>query len=230
VDGQLQNHQTAVSRIASILGNKDAAKNHLNKCLYTVAIGDNDYIGNYFLPLLYNTSSRYSPEQFATKLIQKFTLQLTTLYNLGARKIAVFGIPPLDCSPSATKASRSAGKCVEERTHSISIFNSRLRQLVDGLNKNLTNSKFMSVNTYGISRSSLSRFKVTDAACCKVEERVGITTCIPHGRSCDNRNEYMWWDAVHQTEAAYKIIAERAYKSQSPSDTYPVDISRLVRS
>ncbi|KDP25050.1 hypothetical protein JCGZ_22585 [Jatropha curcas] len=233
MDGQLNNHRSIISRIAETLGDKTAAENHLHKCLYSVAMGDNDYINNYFKKLLYDTSSKYSPEKYAHLLLEKYNQQLVSLYNDGARKIVVFGIPPLDCSPAALseESGKSKSGCVGERTHAINLFNSGLREMVEDINKNLTDSKFVLVDVYGISRSSLSSLKVTDAPCCKVETSIGIKfpMCIPGSIPCANRNDYMWWDQLHQTEAAYKIFADRSYKSQAPTDAFPMDISRLVQ-
>ena len=76
MDEQLQNHRTIVSRITRILGSKDSAFKYLNKCIYTVDMGINDYILNYFMPQFYNTSRQYNVEQFAAALIQQYSEQL----------------------------------------------------------------------------------------------------------------------------------------------------------
>jgi len=47
---QLANHRVIVSEIATKLGSPDLARQYLEKCLYYVNIGSNDYMGNYFLP------------------------------------------------------------------------------------------------------------------------------------------------------------------------------------
>ncbi|RDX75070.1 GDSL esterase/lipase, partial [Mucuna pruriens] len=73
---QLRNHRIIVSQIAARLGSPHLARQHLEKCLYYVNIGSNDYIGNYFVPQFYPTSSIYSPEQYAQALIEEFSLKL----------------------------------------------------------------------------------------------------------------------------------------------------------
>jgi hypothetical protein len=73
---QLRNHRVIVSQIASRLGGIDKAQEYLNKCLYYVHIGSNDYINNYFLPQFYLTSNTYSPEQYAESLIEELSLNL----------------------------------------------------------------------------------------------------------------------------------------------------------
>ncbi|XP_024438539.2 GDSL esterase/lipase At1g29660 [Populus trichocarpa] len=98
---QLENHQTIVSRIVDMLGSKSAA-NHLNKCFYWSVIGSNDYLNNYFMPQYYNTSSQYTPDKYAEALIKQYSQQIMTLYNSGARKVALNGIGPIGCAPHST--------------------------------------------------------------------------------------------------------------------------------
>ncbi|KAI9178016.1 hypothetical protein LWI28_021740 [Acer negundo] len=44
-----------------------------------------------------------------------------------------------------------------------------------------------------------------------------------------NRSDYMYWDAVHPTEAANVMVAGRSYVTLDPSDTYPIDIHGLAQ-
>lgn len=77
---QLLNHQITVVRIKNILTRDGKSTNgYLNKCLYTVGMGNNDYINNYFLPKFYPTSRIYTPEQYATVLIQQYSQQLKVI-------------------------------------------------------------------------------------------------------------------------------------------------------
>ena len=77
LDRQLLNHQVTVSNIKNLLGNNESlATAYLNKCIYSVAIGSNDYLNNYFLPQFYPTSRIYNQEQYATVLVQQLSQQL----------------------------------------------------------------------------------------------------------------------------------------------------------
>lgn len=72
---QLMNHGITISKIERLLGGSESASKLLNKCIYTIGIGNNDYIGNYFSSF-YPTRSLYTPEQYATVLIQQYSQQL----------------------------------------------------------------------------------------------------------------------------------------------------------
>lgn len=77
---QLLNHQVTILRITSILGNVSATRSLLNKCLYTVDIGNNDYLNNYLKPTFYPSSQLYTPDSFATALVQQFDGQLRVIF------------------------------------------------------------------------------------------------------------------------------------------------------
>lgn len=78
---QLLNHQVTISRINLILRNITATRSLLNKCLYTVDMGNNDYLNNYLDSRFYLSSLLYSPDMFATSLVQQFEGQLRVIFT-----------------------------------------------------------------------------------------------------------------------------------------------------
>nr|XP_034926694.1 GDSL esterase/lipase At4g18970-like [Populus alba] len=79
---QLQNHAATFNRLIQLLGTKRAAAKYLNKCLYYVSLGTNDYINNYFLPVNYITSRLYTPDQYAKVLIHQYSQQIKDSFHL----------------------------------------------------------------------------------------------------------------------------------------------------
>lgn len=73
--GQLNNHRNVVAQIGQLMGDPTKTAQLLNSCLYTVGMGSNDYINNYFLPGS-STKSLYSIEQYASYILSQYTLQL----------------------------------------------------------------------------------------------------------------------------------------------------------
>lgn len=73
---QLQNDRSAVQEMVRILGGEETAATYLSKCNFSVGMGSNDYLNNYFMPALYETSRQYTPEQYADVLIQQYSQQL----------------------------------------------------------------------------------------------------------------------------------------------------------
>lgn len=72
---QLKHHTDIVSQIVKKLGN-ERAKQHLNKCLYYVNVGSNDYINNYFNTEKYQSSKQFTPDQYAAALVNELSTYL----------------------------------------------------------------------------------------------------------------------------------------------------------
>ncbi|KAJ9690821.1 hypothetical protein PVL29_013130 [Vitis rotundifolia] len=235
MNGQLTNYQTTVSQVVNILGDEYTAANYLSKCIYSLGLGSNDYLNNYFMPQYYSTSRQYTPEQYADVLIQQYAQQIRTLYNYGARKVVLIGVGQIGCSPNELAQNSPDGTtCVERINYANRLFNDRLRSLVGELNNNFPDGRFIYINAYGIFQDLISSpssygFKVTNAGCCGVGRNNGQITCLPLQTPCQNRNEYLFWDAFHPGEAANVIIGRRSYSAQSSSDAYPIDIRRLAQ-
>lgn len=233
--GQVNNFRNTVSQVASLLGSQAAAADHLKKCIYSVGLGSNDYLNNYFMPAYYSSSRQYTPAQFADVLIRQYAQQIRALYNYGARKMALIGVGQIGCSPNELARFSQDGKtCVKRINDANQLFNDRLKSLVDNLNKNLPGGKFTYINAYGIFQDLLNKpssygFRVTNAGCCGVGRNNGQITCLPGQTPCRNRKDHIFWDAFHPTEAANTILGRRSYSAQSPSDAHPYDIRRLAQ-
>jgi hypothetical protein len=78
----VKNYQNTVSQVVNLLGDENSAADYLSKCIYSIGMGSNDYLNNYFMPLYYSTSNRYTPEQYADVLLQDYSQQLrvSTIY------------------------------------------------------------------------------------------------------------------------------------------------------
>ena len=72
----MRNYINTVRAIVNILGDENAAADYLSQCIFSVGLGSNDYLNNYFMPLIYPTSRQYTPEQYAQVLIQQYAEQI----------------------------------------------------------------------------------------------------------------------------------------------------------
>ncbi|KAD4982507.1 hypothetical protein R6Q59_002105 [Mikania micrantha] len=235
-DQQLQNHELTVLSISDTLGGSDLASAYLQKCFYHIGFGSNDYLNNYFITAVYDTSSMYTVEEFTKLLIQQYRSQILKLYNYGARRVALQGLGPIGCTPYEMARHSSNESCVEYINTAIQLFNHGLKLLIDELNNNtsLQDAKFTYLNLYEmgmefIKHPSSFGFKVANSACCGTGLNNGALTCLPFEVPCRNRNEYLFWDAYHTTEAANKIAARRTYLKVNQLDAYPFDIHHLVQ-
>ncbi|KAJ6359064.1 hypothetical protein OIU76_000721 [Salix suchowensis] len=209
---QLENHQTIVSRIVDMVGIEPAAS-HLNKCFYWSVIGSNDYLNNYFIPQYYNTSSQYTPDKYADALIKQYSQQIMTLYNSGARKVALNGIGPIGCAPYSTANYDTKGSlCVDSMNDAVNYFNSQLKSLVNQLNNDLADAKFIYLNAvgFGSEYTASPGFSFKLNGCCKANEH---GQCVPNQTPCIFRSLSLFWDLFHPTEVSNKLSALLSYRS-----------------
>ncbi|XP_061356076.1 GDSL esterase/lipase At1g29670-like [Gastrolobium bilobum] len=232
--GQVQNYQRTVSQVVNLLGDENTAADYLSKCIYSIGLGSNDYLNNYFMPQVYSSSRQFTPQQYADVLIQAYAQQLRIMYNYGARKMVLFGVGQIGCSPNALSQSPDGRTCVARINSANQLFNNGLKSLVDQLNNQLPAARFIYINSYGIFQDIINSpssygFRVTNAGCCGVGRNNGQITCLPLQTPCRNRREFLFWDAFHPTEAGNTVVGRRAYNAQSASDAYPIDINRLAQ-
>lgn len=70
-------------------------------------------------------------------------------------------------------------------------------------------------------------FRVVNRGCCGIGRNRGQITCLPFQTPCPNRDEYVFWDAFHPTEAVNILMGKKAF-SGTPDFVYPINIQQLV--
>ncbi|XP_057764170.1 GDSL esterase/lipase At5g45670-like [Salvia miltiorrhiza] len=228
-DGQLQNFNNTVQQITGLLGSRRAASDHLRKCVYISAIGNNEFINNYFLTLFYNTSKVYTIEEYMRLVLKQYSEQLEVLYTLGARKIAIIGTAPLGCIPiNVVLNSYDGNSCVESNNLASQLYNKKLQAKIDVFNAMFPDAQFTYIDGYNpmsdvYHNAEAYGFIVKTRACCG-----SSVICLPNDGICINRRQYLYWDFAHPSEAACLLVARRAYQSQKPTDAYPYDLRSLA--
>ncbi|WCJ27126.1 GDSL esterase/lipase At1g29660 [Euphorbia peplus] len=211
-DEQLENHRKTMLRLAQFLKSEEGAKWYLGKCLYTVGLGNNDYLNNYFVPDYYNSSKQYTLTQFTQLVIQQYKHQIQRLYSYGARKIGIFSLGLIGCIPYAmSKYGNGSYSCVEIMDQASLEFNKLLVPLVDQLNLDYPDASFIYIGStgYGASGAQIGFTNVT-SGCCPTKSD-GL--CIPDGIPCSNWTAYVFWDDFHPSEAYNKIVGLESYEA-----------------
>ncbi|CAL1399541.1 unnamed protein product [Linum trigynum] len=220
-------------------GDTSLLNSYLGRCIFFSGMGSNDYLNNYFMSNFYTTGSDYTPEAFASLLLQDYANQLAKLHTMGARKVIVTSVGQIGCIPyqlarytnnNNTKNSR----CNEKINDAVSMFNSGLKRLVQRFNAGgteLPGAKFVYLDFYKSTsdlylNSSQYGFEVIDKGCCGVGRNNGQITCLPSQQPCQDRRKYLFWDAFHPTELANVLLAQSSFSNQT--FTYPVNIQQLA--
>ncbi|CAN6883017.1 unnamed protein product [Brassica oleracea] len=245
----------------------------LEKCLYTINIGSNDYLNNYFMQGdKYNTSRTFTYDQYAefligryryfneniiikyyieigssklminmivthghyfskniymlnyiiikntyTKIIKRNILRdfvyVQLLYVQGARKVGLFGVSKLGCTPRMIASHGGGLGCAAEVNKAVESFNKNLKDLVSEFNTNFNDAKITYVDIFTsqtpLAKYFLMRFTETQKNCCSVES--GAELCAANKPVCEFRRRYVYWDKVHSTEAANMFVANSAF-------------------
>ncbi|KAK1317617.1 GDSL esterase/lipase 7 [Acorus calamus] len=225
--------KTVKLQLPLLIPDAGARSLYLARSVFVINIGSNDYINNYLLPGLYTTSREYSGDTFADHLISNLSQQLMRLYRSGARKMVLVNIGPLGCIPSQLSTSNGNGACVERINELVIKFNERFLSLYTTLNSSLPGSFFVHQDIYQTFSDMIRNpanygFRVTDRACCGSGRFGGDVTCLPLQPPCASREQYLFWDSFHPTQAANAIIADRCYSPGAP-DCKPISITELAQ-
>ncbi|XP_011100822.1 GDSL esterase/lipase At4g16230 [Sesamum indicum] len=238
LDAQIDNFANTRQEIISKLGEVEVKKLFEN-AVFSVTIGSNDFINNYLTPYVSKLEQNLvPPESFVGAMISRFRIQLTRLYDMGARKIIVANVGPIGCIPFQRDINPSAAAgdgCADFPNQLAQLFNAQLRALLTQLGANLHQSNFIYADVYHIVNDIIQNyssygFANANSACCRVGGRFGgLIPCGPTSKVCEDRSKYVFWDPFHPTDAANSIIAMRLVDGDS-ADIWPINIRQLMRS
>ncbi|XVE65503.1 hypothetical protein DITRI_Ditri08aG0005000 [Diplodiscus trichospermus] len=233
-DAQIDNFENTRLDIISSIG-AAATLEMLQNALFSVTMGSNDFINNYFTPVISAAEQKLVPPGvFVAAMIGRFRLQLTRLHSLGARKIVVVNVGPIGCIPFERDLNPSAGdSCATRPNQMAQRFNTELRSLVKELSTNLEGSIFVYADVYNIVDNIIQNhrsygFDSGSFACCYIAGRYGgLIPCGPSSKVCPDRSKYVFWDPYHPSDAANVIIAKRLLEGDS-NDIWPMNIRQLA--
>ncbi|KAI5446601.1 hypothetical protein KIW84_014438 [Lathyrus oleraceus] len=234
-DAQIDNFANTRQEIITKIG-VSASLKLLNNALFTVAFGSNDFLDNYLSPPPSIPNFQFlSPESFVAIMISTFRVQLSRLFNLGARKIVVVNVGPIGCIPYMRDSNPfSRDKCVTFPNQLAQLFNTQLKSLVEELRTILKGSLFVYGDAYHIMEDIIMNytkygFKNPNSACCHLVGRFGgLIACGGYSIVCEDRSKYIFWDTFHPSDAANVIIAKRLLNGDV-NDISPTNVWQLLQ-
>ncbi|KAJ7978435.1 GDSL esterase/lipase [Quillaja saponaria] len=211
---QIKLFQGTQELVRSKIGKEEAEK-FFQGARYVVALGSNDFINNYLMPV-YSDSWTYNDQSFVEYLMETLQEQLKLLHSLGARQLMVFGLGPMGCIPLQRVLSTS-GDC-QERTNKLALsFNKAASKLVEDLSSQRPNASYKFGDAYDVVNDMINNpskygFQNSDSPCCSFGNIRPALTCIPASTLCKDRSKYVFWDEYHPTDSANEIIANELIK------------------
>ncbi|CAN8275631.1 unnamed protein product [Cochlearia groenlandica] len=183
------------------------AKNIISRAVFLISQGNNDLGISYF-----STPSALARGLTRTRYISKLTgwnkKFMKGLYNQGARKFAVMGVIPIGCVPMTRlgvlpRCNFWANKVAED-------YNRKLKSGCKswGREAGFRGAKFVYVDMFNTLSNVIKNYRRygfinAKKGCC----------CMPNAIvPCRNPNKYVFFDFVHPSEKAYKIISKKLVK------------------
>ncbi|MCD9560046.1 hypothetical protein HAX54_018475 [Datura stramonium] len=136
-----------IGKLKEFVGEEKA--NYIVKnSLSIVAAGSDDLCNTYFM-LKIPRKKQYNIDSYTNLMVDGASNFLKDLYHLGARRIWIFGIPPIGCLPS--QRIRGGGLprvCVYEYNQAAQMANTKLAAKIDSLSEKLPQSELLYINIY----------------------------------------------------------------------------------
>lgn len=143
---QLRYYKDWQSKVVGLVGKKKASA-IISGGIHLVSAGSSDFIQNYYINPFLNRA--YSPDEFSDILLRSYSSFIQNLYNLGARRIGVTGLPPAGCLPAAiTLFGSGSNECVARLNNDAVSFNEKLNSTSQNLKANLGGLKLVVFDIY----------------------------------------------------------------------------------
>ncbi|KAL5725952.1 hypothetical protein ACHQM5_009032 [Ranunculus cassubicifolius] len=210
---QFEYYKEYQKKLAQVAGSSKAAS-IIKEALYLVSFGTGDFVQNYYLNPLLN--QHYTPDEFSSSLVGNFTEFIQDLHAQGARRIGVTSVPPFGCLPASISLfGYGHPGCVDRLNSDAQGFNKKINAAATQLKKQLPDLKLVVFDIYKPLLDlvqSPSKFGFTEAkkGCCRsgtVEATVFLCNEQSPG-TCSNATQYVFWDAVHPSQAANQVLAD----------------------
>ncbi|CAK9150497.1 unnamed protein product [Ilex paraguariensis] len=209
---QLEFYKEYQKKLVGIAG-KANASTIISGSIYFVSGGSSDFVQNYYIdPLVYKV---YTPDQFSDILIQSYAKFIQDLYGLGARKIGVSTLPPIGCLPAAiTLFGDDSNNCVAKMNKAAISFNNKLNATSINLQNKLSGLNLVVLDIYQPLHDLVTKptdygfFEARKACCGTGLVETSILCNSESVGTCANASEYVFWDGVHPSEAANKVLSD----------------------
>ncbi|CAA0839282.1 GDSL esterase/lipase [Striga hermonthica] len=228
---QISNFESTLNQLKDQMQTEDLS-DYLAKAIVFLDMGSNDYLNNYLFPFEHQSSKSNSPQEFADLLVKQYEGHILELQKLGVRKFFIAEVAPIGCIPFFLGQGKvPPGECEPSSNNLAQMFNSRLKPLVNRLNSENPGSVFSLGGSFKIFMTLRDNaddygFTVKDKPCCDVGINKRAALCRPYTEPCFNREQYLFWDNAHPTQAANRLLAHWIFNSTTYN--FPFSIQKLA--
>ncbi|KAJ1265906.1 hypothetical protein BS78_08G109500 [Paspalum vaginatum] len=219
--------KAAMLRAAGLVG-RARLGGLLARSLFVVSTGGND-----FTAFVRGVPLSQAPE-FTAAMVADYLSYINELYVLGARRLVLLDVLPVGCLPSQ-RATTADGECNGDGNYLAELFNSLLRAemakasvAMPGLNYSI--ASLYNVLSDMIADPAMAGLREVKTGCCGGGRFNGEVDCAAAAGAdlCTDRDDYLFWDKVHGTQAAYRR-AVLAFFYGPTRVAEPVNLDHLLR-
>ncbi|XVF36909.1 hypothetical protein REPUB_Repub19eG0099400 [Reevesia pubescens] len=212
------------------------------KALYTFDIGQNDLTQSLFL-------NKTTTELIADvpDIVNQFTENIKSIYNLGARSFWVYNIRPIGCFPqiltSFPAAEKDSAGCAKPYNELVQHYNVELKKGLAQLKNEFPPATIVYVDIYSALYSLYTSpakygFQLPLVACCGYGGKYNYSRAASCGEtlsfngtnimvgSCKDPSVRVNWDGIHFTEAANKFVFDRVSTGDFCDPPIPLKLAR----
>ncbi|KAI4384543.1 hypothetical protein MLD38_002684 [Melastoma candidum] len=250
MDGQLHYFDEAVRRMENSVGS-DEVKRIVSDAVYVISAGYNDMLFNVYMHPGWGRHDRNpfddwfghhhnhdydhgdrterpqdDPLAYHDDLLYKLESAIQRLYDAGARKIVILGLPPIGCFPMQVTASSLfpsnhwfQRNCDNDQNSDSESYNNVLQSHLSSLRSNLQGLEVSYADIYTPMMDMIQDprnygFDETSDGCCGTGVLLEVgPLCNEISSVCDDPSKYVFFDAVHTTEVANKYISNSIKQS-----------------
>uniref|UniRef100_A0A0D9VJA1 GDSL esterase/lipase n=1 Tax=Leersia perrieri TaxID=77586 RepID=A0A0D9VJA1_9ORYZ len=226
---QVEYFSKVVKLMQNLSGSRRTAS-LLSKSIFIISTGSNDMFE-------YSLSGGNGDDgEFLLGFVALYKSYVRALYRLGARKFSVVSITPLGCTPSqrALRLSQGGmrgchGLINILALRSYPMLAASLRDLageLPGMAYSLSDSFAMVSFIFANPRTNDWSFTELESGCCG-SGPFGALGCDETAPLCENRDDHLFWDGNHPTQAASAIAAQTLFAGNR-TFVNPVNVRELA--
>jgi len=137
----------------------------------------------------------------ATVPVENVTDAIASLAGVGVKKILVANLPDLGQLPATRTRANSASLSALTQTH-----NQGLRRSLK-----LSSQQYSDLQIATLDANTLYRNAITNPATFGFTNV--ISACLSGSRACGNPDQFLFWDSIHPTTAAHRVLGEAAFSA-----------------
>ncbi|KAL9238432.1 hypothetical protein vseg_012852 [Gypsophila vaccaria] len=210
-----------IERVTKTVGEKQC-KEIIKKSLVVINGGTDDFVINYYdLP---TRRLQYSIAEYHSFVLDRVQNFIQELHELGCRTMIVAGLPPIGCLPlqiTSRFKNPTRRMCLDEQNSDAVSYNQKLLELIPHVQALLPGSRILYADIYTPFTDLINNphdygIKVKDKGCCGTGYIEAGSLCNVLTPACKNASEYVFWDSIHPSEAAYQYLHDSMLEQLGP--------------